>query len=242
MISVFRSAWIWSATAFLVLIWGPVLTVVMFLDRDPFRRRTARWFRKLGPLVARVNPAWRVCISGEEHIVPGERYVVVANHQSLADIPLISHLPLDAKWLGKAELLKVPVFGWMMRMARDIGVERGDRRKAAQSLLACAKFLKQGISIVFFPEGTRSRTGEVLPFNDGPFLLATRESVPVLPVVVEGTGTALPRNTWMFGPTQDILLRVLPPIPGGTVSDAGQLREETRGRIMDELTRLRSQR
>lgn len=239
MISVFRSAWIWSATAFLVLIWGPILTLIMFFDRDPSRRRTAKWFRKLGPLVAKVNPAWRVRISGEENIRPGERYVVVANHQSLADIPLIAHLPLDAKWLGKAELLKVPVFGWMMRMSKDIGVDRADRRKAAQSLLSCAKFLKQGISIVFFPEGTRSRTGEVLPFNDGPFMLATRESVPVLPVVVEGTGTALPRATWMFGPTQDIFLRVLPPIPGGYITDVGQLREETRGRIIAELTRMR---
>ncbi len=240
MIRVLRSVWIWSATAFLVLLWVPILWVVKLLDRDPSRRLTARWFRRLGPAVAKVNPAWRVRISGQENVRPGEVYVVVANHQSLADIPLIAHLPLEAKWLGKAELLKVPVFGWMMRVSRDIGVERGDRRKAAQSLLQCAKFLKQGVSIVFFPEGTRSRTGEVLPFNDGPFLLATRENMPVLPVVVEGTGTALPRSTWMFGPTQDIFLRVLPAVRPGTISDAAELRDDVRGRIISELDRMRA--
>jgi 1-acyl-sn-glycerol-3-phosphate acyltransferase len=214
----------------------------MVFDRDPARRRTARCFRRLGPMVARVNPAWRVKIAGQENIRPGDVYVVVSNHQSLADIPLIAHLPLEAKWLAKAELLKVPVFGWMMRMARDIGVERGDRRKAAASLLQCAKFLKQGVSVVFFPEGTRSRTGEVLPFNDGPFLLAVREKVKVLPVAVEGTGTALPRATWMFGPAQDILLRVLPPVPVADGVDAEELRDDVRERIIAELGRLRDHR
>jgi len=241
MIQVLRSAWIWSATACLVLLWVPVLWVVSLFDRDPSKRRTASWFRRLGPGVAKLNPAWRVRISGQENIEPGKVYVVVSNHQSLADIPLIAHLPLDAKWLGKAELLKVPVFGWMMRVSRDIGVDRADRRKAAASLLQCAKFLKQGICIVFFPEGTRSTTGEVLPFNDGPFMLAVREKVTVLPVVVEGTGTALPRSTWMFGPTQDILLRVLPPVSAGAMV-AADLRDEVRGRIISELAHIRNHR
>lgn len=219
----------------------PVLWIAKLFDRDPARRQTARWFRRLGPAVARVNPAWRVRISGQENIQAGEVYVVVANHQSLADIPLIAHLPLDAKWLAKAELLKVPVFGWMMRTVRDIGVDRADRRKAAASLLQCAKFLKQGISIVFFPEGTRSTTGEVLEFNDGPFMLAVRENVTVLPVVVEGTGTALPRASWMFGPTQDIFLRVLPALSANGAA-AAEFREQVRSRIIAELNRMRNHR
>lgn len=242
MLQALRSLWIWSATAFIVLLWVPVMWVVLLFERDPSRRSTARWFRRLGPAAAKVNPAWRVRISGQENIRAGEVYVVVANHQSLADIPLIAHLSLDAKWLAKAELLKFPVFGWMMRVSRDIGVARGDRRKAAAALLQCAKFLKQGISVVFFPEGTRSPSGEVLPFNDGPFLLAVREKVTVLPVVVEGTGTALPRSTWMFGPTQDILLRVLPPVPVAEGTEAGNLRDDVRGRIVAELERLRNHR
>ena len=156
------------ASAALILLWLPVLGLVRLFDREPLRLRTASWFRRLGRAIARVNP-WRLHITGSENIGAGQVYVVVSNHQSWADIPLISHLKLDTKWLGKAELFRLPVVGWMMRMAGDVPVERADRRKAAQALLQCARYLRQRVSVVFFPEGTRSRDGEVLPFNDGPF-------------------------------------------------------------------------
>jgi 1-acyl-sn-glycerol-3-phosphate acyltransferase len=239
MIDVLRSLWIWFATVTLILGWLPVVAVVRLFDRNPLRVTTARVFRRLGVLVAKVNPAWRLHIAGREHIRPGDVYVVVANHQSLADIPLIAHLGIDAKWLGKAELFRVPVFGWYMRMAGDVSVDRGDRRKAAQALLQCARLLRQRVSVVFFPEGTRSKDGSILPFNDGPFQLAVREGVPVLPLVVDGTGTALPRSTWRFGGTQDIHLHVLPPVPRATM-DPAELRENVRGRMADELERIRS--
>jgi 1-acyl-sn-glycerol-3-phosphate acyltransferase len=124
-------------------------------------------------------------------------------------------------------------------MAGDIPVQRGDRRKAAQSLLKCASFLRQGCSVMFFPEGTRSRTGEILPFNDGPFQLAIREQVPVIPVVVEGTGNALPRHTWLFSKRSDMYLRVLPPVSPDGWENAGVLRDAVRQRMIDELVRLR---
>lgn len=239
MLRFLRSVWIWGATSAMVLLWVPLLWIVRLFDRDPLRRPTARWFRRLGPAVARVNPAWRVHVSGTEHIAPGQVYVAVSNHQSLADIPLVAHLGMEAKWLAKAELLDVPVFGWMMKISGDVGVDRADRRKAARALLQCARYLRSQVSVMFFPEGTRSRTGEVLPFNDGPFQLAIRENTPVLPLVVEGTGTALPRATWLFGDAQDIHLRVLEPIPAGTYSDIGELREAARQQIADELKRMR---
>jgi 1-acyl-sn-glycerol-3-phosphate acyltransferase len=94
---------------------------------------------------------------------------------------------------------------------------------------------------MFFPEGTRSPDGEVLPFNDGPFQLAIREQVPVLPLVVEGSGKALPRNSFLFGGVQDIYLRVLAPVPvhGRNVKDTGALRELVRQQIINELAQLR---
>lgn len=241
MISFLRSLWIWTACLTLVLSWLPLLGVVRLFDRDSLRRRTARWFRRLGRAVAKVNPAWRVRISGADRIDPEAVYVVVSNHQSLADIPLLAHLHLDAKWLAKAELFRVPVFGWMMKLAGDVPVDRSNRRKAAQALLQCARYLHQKCSVVFFPEGTRSVTGEVLPFNDGPFQLALRENVPILPIVVEGTGTALPRATWRFGATQDIFLRVLPPVSSQIAgANSSLLREYVRELIITELNRLRS--
>jgi 1-acyl-sn-glycerol-3-phosphate acyltransferase len=235
-----RSVWIWGATATLVVAWVPVVLIVRLFDRNPLRLRTARTFRRLGPLVAKVNP-WRIRIAGRENLSPHGAHVVVANHQSLADIPLIAHLGLEAKWLAKAELFQIPVFGWMMQMAGDVAVERSDRRKAAQALLQCARLLKQRLSIVFFPEGTRSTNGSILPFNDGPFQLAIREGVPVLPLVVEGTGSALPRQTWKFGGIQDIYLHVLPAVPteGWTSGRVAELRELVRGRMIEELETIR---
>jgi 1-acyl-sn-glycerol-3-phosphate acyltransferase len=234
-----RSVWIWGITAALILAWIPLMAGISLLDRGPLRIQRARWFRRLGPLAAKVNPSWRLHVSGLGNVERGRTYVFVANHQSLADIPLIAHLRHDAKWLAKAELFRVPVFGWFMRLAGDIPVERGDRRKAAQSLLKCASFLRQGCSIMFFPEGTRSRDGQVLPFNDGPFQLAIREQIPVVPVVVEGTGNALPRHTWLFGERSDMYLRVLPPVSPEGWETAGTFRDAVRQQMIDELTRMR---
>jgi 1-acyl-sn-glycerol-3-phosphate acyltransferase len=241
MLRLIRSAWIWTACVSLIVLWVPLLALVRLADRDPLRRRTGRWFRRLGRALAKVNP-WRIHISGAGRIRPQQAYVIVSNHQSLADIPVISHLRVDAKWLAKAELFRVPPLGWMLRMAGDIPVARADRRKGAQALLQAARVLRQGCSVVFFPEGTRSPDGKLLPFSDGPFQLAIREGVPVLPLAVEGSGAALPRHSWLFGGTQDIHLRVLEPVPtGGFEARQGALlRDHVRNAIADELARLRT--
>jgi 1-acyl-sn-glycerol-3-phosphate acyltransferase len=168
--------------------------------------------------------------------------VIVSNHQSLADIPVITHLKIDTKWLGKAELFRVPVMGWLLRMAGDVPVTRGDARKAAKAMLQCARYLRRRCSVVFFPEGTRSRDGAMLPFSEGPFQLAIREQVPVLPLVIEGSGGALLRNTWLFGDALTIRLRVLAPVPvaGWTVKQSGELRDAVREQMVAELERLRA--
>jgi 1-acyl-sn-glycerol-3-phosphate acyltransferase len=240
MFRILRSLWIWAASLALVLLWVPLMAAVRLCDRDPRHLRTARWFRRLGRVLAKINP-WRIHISSVETFDPGRVYVIVSNHQSFADIPVISHLMIDTKWLGKAELFRTPVLGWMLRMAGDVRVDRSDRRSSARALLQCARYLREGCSVVFFPEGTRSPDGHVLPFNDGPFQLAIREGVPVLPLVVQGSGAALPRNSWLFGPAQDIHLRVLKPVSTGglTVQDTRELQTRVRDMIIGELARLR---
>jgi 1-acyl-sn-glycerol-3-phosphate acyltransferase len=236
-----RSVWLWGANLALIATWAVVVGVTRLFDRDPLHRRTARVFRSLGPVMAKVNP-WRLEIAGLEGVDYSKVYVIVSNHQSLADIPVITHLKLDTKWLAKAELFRVPVLGWMMRAVGDVPVARGEARKAAKAMLQCARYLRQACSVVFFPEGTRSRDGAVLPFNEGPFQLAIREQVPVLPLVVEGSGDALPRHTWLFGEAQEIHLRILDPVPvdGWNVKQSAALGELVRGRIIAELERLRN--
>jgi 1-acyl-sn-glycerol-3-phosphate acyltransferase len=240
MIALCRATWIWTASAILILFWTALLGAIRLFDREPRHLRTGRWFRRLGRALASINP-WRIHISGGENLDANQVYVVVSNHQSLADIPLISHLKLDTKWLAKAELFRVPLLGWMLRMAGDVPVERSDRRKSAKALLQCARYLRQHCSVVFFPEGTRSPDRRVLPFNEGPFQLAIRERIPILPLVVDGSGAALPPNSWIFGGTQDIYLRILEAVSvdGWNIKQVAELRDSVRQRIVDALDRPR---
>jgi 1-acyl-sn-glycerol-3-phosphate acyltransferase len=234
-----RSVWIWAASAVLVILWLPLMGVIWMFDKQP-RLSTGRWFRRLGRMLTRIG-AWRITIIGREHIDENQVYVIVSNHQSLADIPLLSHLKLNAKWLAKIELFRVPLFGWMLRMAGDVPVDRAAPRQGARALMQCAKYLRQGCCVVFFPEGGRSPDGEVQPFNEGAFQLAIREHVSILPVVVEGTGKALPSQTWVWGKSRDIQLRVLEAIPveGRGVKASAALRDLVRQKIVDELSQIR---
>jgi 1-acyl-sn-glycerol-3-phosphate acyltransferase len=243
MTSTLRSLWVWGAVVVLILGWLPLLGLIRLLDADPVRYRTGRWFRRLGVAMTRVNPSWRVHRDGERVENPRRPYVVVSNHQSLADIPIISHLPWEMKWIGKAELFKIPFVGWMMRLAGDIPVDRSDRRSGARMLLAANRCLQLKCSVMFFPEGTRSPDGRVWKFNEGAFHLAIKAGVPVLPVAIEGTRDCLPKRSWKFGPPQEILLRVLPPVEteGLTSAQVAELRDRVRGMIVDQIASWRNQ-
>ena len=241
MLSALRSLWTWSATAVLVLLALPVMALTRLFDRDPARYRTGRVFRWIGGLTMRLNPDWHVEVSGRLPADPRRPYVVVSNHQSLADIPVISRLPWEMKWVVKAELFEVPVFGWLMRMAGDIPVSRKNKTSRAKALVAARQYLRDRCSVMFFPEGTRSRDSRVGRFADGPFGLAIKAQVPVLPLAIDGTQDALPKHRWRFGDPSEIRLRVLPPVEttGLTTDDAPALRERVRRLIVEELATRR---
>src|SRR5690606_28347282 len=114
-----------------------------------------------------LNPLWHFRTSGVRITDPRRPYVAVSNHESLADIFLISHLPWEMKWLSKEAIFRIPVMGWMMLLAGDIPVRRTDRGSRAEALAACRDRLGKGVSVMIFPEGTRSRTDDLLPFKDG---------------------------------------------------------------------------
>lgn len=237
-----RSLWTWIAVSALIAAWLPLLAVIRLFDRDPAHYRTGRWFRRLGCLLTKVNPAWQVSLSGYEVDDPRKPYLVVSNHQSLADIPVVSCLPWEMKWIAKAELFRIPVVGWQMQLAGDIAVDRGDPRSGARALMAARKYLQNGCSVMFFPEGTRSRHGGVGAFSEGPFRLAIKEQVPVLPLVIDGTRDALPKHSWRFGEPSAIRLKVLPPLSTDGLSsrDAGKLTADVRRQIEEQLADWRN--
>ena len=239
--STLRSIWVWTSVTALIIIWLPLLAVIRVFDRDPARYTTGRWFRRLGMMMTRVNPSWRLQIAGDFPANPRNPYVVVSNHQSMADIPLLSNLPWEMKWIGKIELFRLPYIGWMMKLAGDIPVDRQDRRSGAAMLLRALRTLSLKCSVIFFPEGTRSPDGRLGKFNDGAFHLAVKAQVPLLPIALEGSYGCLPKKSWRFGPPQTILVRLLPPVPtaGLTNDDVPALRDRVRGLILNEVASLR---
>lgn len=213
------------------------MAITHWTDRsDPGKYRTGRQFRRLGYLMASVNPAWTIRISGKYPKSMRNPYIVVCNHQSFADIPIVSRLPWDMKWVGKDSLFKLPVLGWMMKVARDIPVSRGDRRSRAQVMLDTKERLEQKVSVMIMPEGTRSPDGRVGEFNDGAFKLALKLGIPVLPIALDGSFDALPKSGWLFGSGSIIKLHVFDPIePSDWENDGTGMCDHVRKMIIHKV-------
>jgi len=239
------SIWAWLVFVACVVLWFPVLAVVRLLTApfDRGRYITGRIFRQIGPAFATLNPLWRFRYSGTMPKDPRRPFVVVSNHESFADILLISHLPWEMKWLSKAELFRIPIMGWMMWLAGDVPVRRGFGPSALEAMERCRRALDHRVSVMIFPEGTRSRTSELLPFKDGAFRLAIEAGVPILPLAVSGTGTALRKHDWRFG-RSDAEVRVLEPVEtaGLTLNDIPELKARVRQTIVDARDALAARR
>ena len=193
---------------------------------------------KLPVLWARINtlaaPS-RVRVSGREHIVAGQSYVVVANHQSHFDIPAIyGWLGIDIRWVMKMELRKIPVLGLACEKLGHVYIDRSSSHRAQSSINAAKSQLHGGTSIFFFPEGTRSLDGRLLPFKKGAFKLAKELNLPILPVTILGTHEILPAKTLNMFPGA-VELVVHPPIPMTADSTQESLMAQARERIQSAL-------
>ena len=170
-------------------------------------------------------------------IQPHQPYVIVANHQSLIDIyVLYSRLKMDIKWVMKAELAKVPFLGTACKKMGHILIDRSDSVGAQQSIVDAKERIMRGNSVIFFPEGTRSRDGELMTFKKGAFRLALELGLPVLPVSIQGTGKILPSDSMHWQPGH-IRLQIHDPISteGMTSKDVNQLRDAAKTAICTGL-------
>src|SRR3954468_13344351 len=239
------SLWAWLVLVLCILLWFPTLVIVRLLT-FPFDRgayATGYLFRRIGPVMATLNPFWRFRYTGTMPDDLRRPYVVVSNHESFADILLISHLPWEMKWLSKAELFRIPIMGWMMWLVGDVPVKRGFGPSAVEAMERCREALSHRVSVMIFPEGTRSRTAELLPFKDGAFRLAIEAGVPILPLAVSGTRNALPKHDWRFRRSV-AEVRVLEPIEtaGLTLADVPALKQRVRQMIITARDALASAR
>jgi 1-acyl-sn-glycerol-3-phosphate acyltransferase len=230
------NAWVWTATILLVIVGFLYVSTVWLATAafDPGRYAAGRAFRHIAMWQVWLNPYWHLRTSGFRPPDPRNPYVAVSNHESYADIFLLSHLPWEMKWLSKDTIFRIPVMGWMMRMALDIPVRRGDATSGRDALALCRDRLEKKVSVMIFPEGTRSRSAEMLPFKDGAFRLAIEAGVPILPIAIAGTRRAMAKGTFQFR-RATAECRVLEPIPtaGMTATDVPALKARVRQAIDD---------
>ncbi|NDY94661.1 lysophospholipid acyltransferase family protein [Wenzhouxiangella limi] len=188
-------------------------------------------------ILTRMTPA-RVDIEGMEHVDPDQSYVVVANHQSQFDIPVIyGYCGLDLRWVMKAELNRIPFVAAGCRAIGHIFIDRADPAQARDAINSAVARLQPGTGILFFAEGTRSRSGKLLPFKKGAFRVAVDQQLPVLPMTVTGTRDVLPAGTLRLRPGR-VHLRIHPPVStaGLKTGDIDALRGQVRDQIASALS------
>lgn len=217
MMNVIKSVWVWVSSITFVLLAFPVSTLLWLISLlfDHKRRMNNRWMVIQGVVVTKMSPFWKVRVEGREKIDNKQPYVIVPNHQSMLDIVFFNMLYHRLRWVSKIEVFKVPLLGWEMKMVKYIPLERGNKHSVVKMMEYCITSLRDGISVVIFPEGTRSLTGAIGKFKTGAFQLAVKTDKPILPVLIDGTGDILPKHGFIFRNRRNVRIRVLDPVfPG----------------------------
>lgn len=177
----------------------------------------------------------KITVSGAEKLDPDRSYIYMPNHQSNADIPLLlGRLPVQFRWLAKAELFKIPIFGRAMRGVGYISIDRSNRKSAFESLARAARTIRNGTSVLIFPEGTRSRDGRILPFKKGGFVLSVDSGVPIVPIIIRGTRDIIPKGHFLIRPAP-VTMEILDPVETAdyTRKTKDQLLERIRSIFID---------
>jgi 1-acyl-sn-glycerol-3-phosphate acyltransferase len=238
------SVWTWFVLGFGIALAFPFVLLWRYVGWPVDRRNYwgGRLFRKAGAATEWFSPWWRFEVRGTPPANPRNPYVVVANHESFADILLLCHLPWEMKWMSKQSIMRIPVLGWAMWAVRDIPITRERATSARDALAASRDRLDANVSVVIFPEGTRSETDEMLPFKDGAFRLAIEAQVPILPLALYGTRDAIAKHDWRINPAQAVV-EILDPIPtaGLGKTDLRALKEQVRAAIDAKRSALRAE-
>lgn len=237
--AVVRSAACWVLLALFTLIIG-ILHIPSSLVAA--ESRAPRWLEMAYVWAILKASNVKLTAVGLEHVEPGESYIVMANHRSMYDIPALHYLlgrGRDLRWIGKQEVQRVPVFGWAYRLSRHVAIDRQNRRAAIEALERAAAESRDGVSFVIMPEGTRSTTGELLPFKKGGFHLALDTRLPILPVAIAGSDELMRKGSWYILPGA-IHVAVRPPIETRDLDrdDIEGLIERVRNEIESALREL----
>lgn len=231
---------IWLYWAFCIMLFCVVITI-LFLLTFPFDRfktipnRAVGWMARM---MLKINSLWSFDIRGADSSKIERPTIVVANHQSFLDLPLLYLLPWKMKWVAKKSLFRIPVFGWIIYMTGQIGIDRQSRR-SVKKLDKLVEPMQAGIPGMIFPEGTRSEDGELGVFKNGAFVLAERYNFNILPVVLYGSGQAMPVGNWKIKSRQKFVVSVLDPIDTRQFGSVNNVKNRTFKMIESELAKLK---
>jgi 1-acyl-sn-glycerol-3-phosphate acyltransferase len=234
----------WLTGIALMIIFLP-LSLLLWLVSWPFdpERVIMHWWLVIqGNIIIWLIPLWKIEVEGREKAEKRRAYVIISNHQSMLDVMILNRLCYKLRWISKIENYRVPVIGWYLRMAKYITIDRGNKESKAIMMGISSETLRKGISIMIFPEGTRSLNGEIGPFKLGAFELAMMSDKPILPVVLDGTGDVLPKHGVVMSGGHRLKIRVLDPVypwSFGT-ADPGQLAGKFHSLLSDELNKMRN--
>lgn len=189
-----------------IYFWAIALTLVLFMPMI-----VASLLSSTGNLAFLISKQWarvmllisgaRVSIIGKEKIQDGRAYVIISNHQSVFDIlAIVTSLGIQYRWTIKKEVLKIPLFGHALYASRNVFIDRSNPERARESIRKGLDRLPQGVSIMFFVEGTRSPDGNLLKFKKGGFNVALARKYPILPITVNGSRHVLPKGSIVFRP------------------------------------------
>lgn len=222
-----------------------ILTLLAFVFCVPFDR-PRRVIHSLSRAICMcfwcVPPTWRREIKGLENIDKSKSYVIAINHNSMADILALYFLPLNFRWVSKREVFRMPYIGQFLWLHGDIAIDRGRGAESMRKVIDQGKhWVSLGASIAMFPEGTRSKDGEMHRFKQGAFALAKEAGVEILPVVMDGTRDIFKKRSWFFNWRNCLKISVLPPISAEEVvsCETNELMERTHAMMAAELDVLR---
>ena len=187
----------------------------------------------------------KVEIEGLEYVDGRRPQIYAANHSGLHDILALSaYLPVQFRWVAKKSLFNVPFMGWHMRRSGYIAIDRDHPREAAKSIIQAAEIIRGGVSAIAFPEGTRSRTGDLGSFRSGAFALALRTGVPLVPITLEGSCRVIMPKTLQVNPGTVIRIKIDRPIDLSTYGRAEKRRlmEDVSQIMVRNLEKLRKKR
>ncbi len=207
----------------------------LFVGRfSPLTAKTVRLWSRFVMKVARV----RVEVHGLENILTTTQYIVMSNHQSLLDLTtLLGYVPVQVTIIAKKELFRIPVFGWGIRGGGVLPVDRSNSVRAVETLKLVERILmERSLSLLIFPEGTRTQDGKLGSFKKGPFVVARNTGLPILPITIDGCFSVLPKTRWTLRPGT-VHVWIHPPVSRERVltSDLPGLIEDVRGVIASRL-------